>query len=178
MKAIFIFIQVFFFSTCVFGKPRPVFLDTQLKSAKFIGVVVIDSYDGEVNIYFHSIEYPDTIAKAFANFKGPGGSIISPHAPGTLEMTGYWPYQKDTLLIVIDSTSSVSLFAKVLSDRYRFWSPYFTGSIARFYFIPPAYALNPADERIGSFNKADAKAYHSCWDGCYLNKQDLKRFVQ
>jgi hypothetical protein len=160
-------------TTTTFARPRGVLLDDELRYAKFVGTVVIDNYDGKGGIYFHSTDYKDTISKAFGNFYGTDGLIWS--NPVKTELTTCTPFKKDTVLIVIDTNNRVSLFAKILADKYRFWSPYFTGSLALFRFSYPAEILDKSLE-VKELGQANGKTYLACWDGCYLKKEYLKSF--
>ncbi len=51
---------------------------------------------------------------------------------------GLWPVVGDTVLVVIDTNSTVSLFAEIKNKEYVFWSPYRTsGWITIFYASSP-----------------------------------------
>ena len=159
-KNISIFVLAIFATISLYAKPRFVQLEKELKNAKFIGLVIVDGYDNNSNILFHFIEDSDTIKIAFVNYKGPDGYKF--HNPDTNHWTGDFPFKKDTVLIVIDTSNKVSLFARKLMTDYRFWSPYFTGSLALFEFSSPATKL-ATEKGLENFGKLN-----SCWDGCLL----------
>lgn len=51
---------------------------------------------------------------------------------------GLWPVVGDTVLVVIDTNSTISLFAEIKNKEYVFWSPYRTsGWITIFYASSP-----------------------------------------
>lgn len=161
------------------AKPRVVVLEKELINAAFVGLVVVDSYSNDGNILFHSLEYTDTLKKAFVNHKGPDGYKFP--NPGANYWTAYLPFKMDTVLIVVDKEKSVSLFARKINANYRFWSPYFTGSIALFYFSNQARKLPDQKER-----KTSLVNLGSCWDGCllpieklssYFNKETIHEFT-
>ncbi|MGB8195254.1 MAG: hypothetical protein WCF67_25180 [Chitinophagaceae bacterium] len=149
----------------LYAKPRTVQLNQELKNAKFIGLVTVDGYDGKGNILFHSIEYKDTIYAAIANYYGPDGFRLPGNDPDN--WTGNWPFQRETVLIVVDSLNKVSLFAKKIRNDYRFWSPHFTGSIALFRFSGAARKLD------GGKGLENDEESGSCWDGCLLPIKEL-----
>ena len=175
MRTIIILSQIFFLSTSLFGRPRGVFLDDELRFAKFVGTVVIDRYDNQGTVYFHSIEYSDTITKALGQFYGEDGFTFP--NPDKNDLTACSPFKKDTVLIVINSSNRVSLFARLQADKYRFWSPYMTGSIALFRFSSPAEILN-SDKEVKNLNRTNKdQTYFACWDGCFLRKEYLKMYT-
>jgi hypothetical protein len=164
-KHISVFILTIFVTVSSYAKPRIVQFDKELKNAKFIGLVIVEGYDNNGNILFYSIEYTDTIKIAFANYKGPDGYKFPD--PDRNHWTGYWPFKKDTVLILIDSLYKVSLFAKKIKTNYRFWSPYYTGSIALFEFSNPSMKLTTEKGLVNSGK------LNSCWDGCLLPVNQL-----
>ena len=159
-KHISLFILTIFATIGLYAKPRFVQFNKELKNAKFIGLVVVDGYNNTGNILFHSIEYKDTTKTALAYYNGPDGYKFPD--PDTNHWTACWPFKKDTVLILIDSLNKVSLFAKKIKTDFRFWSPYYTGSVALFEFSNPATKLT-TEKGLGNYGKLD-----SCWDGCLL----------
>ena len=146
-------------------KPRSVDFEKEMSTAKFIGTVIIDSYDDEGNFQFQSTEFKDTIKSAKINGKFDYWALDNAE-----DWAGHSPQLKDTVLIVLDSTSKISLFAKLVGNEYRFWSPQYTISSALFAFKSPAKRLN-----IVSLHNSEDDLF-SCWDGCLLDKEALNLY--
>jgi hypothetical protein len=142
-------------------KGREVFLDNELREARFKGLVkIIDYKNGAVT--YHSAYNDDSIKKSTTR---EIDVRIEPKLKDNQEpRTGYWPSIGEVTYIVIDKENSVSLFAKPDNDDYRFWNPYnlFNGTI--FVFSPPTRKLN--DEKKFGAVAPDG----SCYEGCLLKK--------
>ena len=95
MKCTVLFLLILFYSTSLFAKSRTVFFENELKPEKFVGLVIIDNYDGRGNIYFNSVEYADTINKALADYYGANGTKMA--NPIKENLTGSSPFKKDTV---------------------------------------------------------------------------------
>ena len=144
-------------------KSHLVEFEKEMARAKFIGKVVIESYDTNGVFQFRSLEFKDTIRSAqshlwFNKFR---------YTP--LDTADYWttasPKAKDTVLIVLDSTYKISLFAKLIDDDYRFWDPINSISVATFSFKLPARKLKET--------RFHTQYASSCWDGCLVHKDSL-----
>lgn len=153
-------------------RPRFVNLDKELLNAVYVDYVKITGYkDGTILFTpidgyegYCSNKWMNDDKKIFhpfdkdKNFAAKG----SYYKPGHEFMTETWPLKGDSVLIVIDTSARVSLFAKKQGDQYRFWSPRSTGSVAVFTFNPPTTKIPPLYE--GQFDDKPGK----CWDGCLL----------
>jgi hypothetical protein len=158
------------YGTNQMAKPRVVSLDYELAHSTFTGLVIVNDYDSNGNIKFSSLEFKDTTNIAFVDANFTDRNFYS---NPKLFLTASLPSKGDTVLIVLDSTKDVSLFAKQTGNYYRFWSPWITGSEALFSFSPPAIAIDKACESEGA-----SKHYSMCWDGCLLPINDLRSYIK
>jgi hypothetical protein len=146
-------------------KPRAVDFEKEMSTAKFIGTVIIDSYDDQGNFQFQSTEFKDTLKSAKINGKFDYWALDK-----AADWSGHSPILKDTVLIVLDSTSKISLFAKLVGNEYRFWRPQYTVSSVLFTFKSPVKRLH----EVALHNEEDD--LFSCWDGCLLGKEALSLY--
>ena len=144
-------------------KSHHIEFEKEMAEAKFIGKVVIEDYDTNGVFQFRSLEFKDTIKSAqshlwFNKFR---------YTP--LDTSDYWttasPKAEDTVLIVLDSTYKISLFAKLIDNDYRFWDPINSMSVATFSFKPPAKKLKET--------RFYTQYASSCLDGCLVYKDSL-----
>jgi hypothetical protein len=151
-------------TTCgLFAKPRTVFLDKELQEATLIEFVEIISYSDSA-IIFRTIIGDRTITSKI------GRGVIKAHQ-GDKFKTGYWPVIGEKVLVIVGQNDFISLFANKIGENYRFWSPYYTGSVALFCFKSPATKL-PDQTGI----KENLRGYETCWDGCILPSNKLNTF--
>jgi hypothetical protein len=146
-------------------KPRAVDFEKEMTTAKFIGTVIIENYDEKGQFQFQSIEFKDTLKSAIVNGKFDYWAFDK-----AADWSGHSPLVKDTVLIVLDAGNKISLFAKLVGNEYRFWSPQYTVSSALFTFKAPAKRLN----EVALHNDEDD--LFSCWDGCLLDKEALSLY--
>jgi hypothetical protein len=146
-------------------KPRAVDFEKEMTKAKFIGTVIMGNYDTEGHFQFQSTEFKDTVTLATV-----GGKFDYWALGETTDWSGHSPLMKDTVLIVLDSTNKISLFAKLVGNEYRFWSPQYTVSSVLFTFKAPAKRLH----EVALHNDEDD--LFSCWDGCLLDKEQLNLY--
>ena len=81
-----------------------------------------------------------------------------------VRLTAAWPPVGAEVLIVTDKENVISIFAWPLGEKYRFWSPMMTGSVAGFNcksFGSPVELINPKDDPDES------------WDGCLVDKSRI-----
>ncbi|MDZ7876434.1 MAG: hypothetical protein U5L45_02125 [Saprospiraceae bacterium] len=147
------------------SKPRTLDFEKEMTTAKFIGTVIIDSYDAQGLFQFQSIEFKDTVKSAKIDDRFDYWALDN-----TADWSGHSPIVKDTVLIVLDSTNKISLFAKLIGNEYRFWRPQFTVSSVLFSFKSPAKRLHD----VALHNEEDD--LFSCWDGCLLDKEALNLY--
>lgn len=177
LKYLLLFFLAVLGSFSAWCKPRSVYLDKELKDALYINYVQIERYTDSTVLFselgsyqgYYSYEWFDTenfalqarneITLLSANiFIGNGMSqSFNKHT------TGYVPELHEKVLIVIDKKGDVSLFAHLQDEMFRFWSPFYTGSLAMFHFKPPAIKIPSDDNDI-----LPSKGYESSWDGCLL----------
>lgn len=143
---------------------RYVDIERELKRAPIVTEVVITSYTDSTVLY------------------NPTATNFS---PGTLKfqklypmpkvanqlLTGCSPTVGDTVLIVSDTTGSVTLFAEIIKDEYRFWSPYFTGSVAYFKYHAPFTHLE------GRKEETHPDGSITGWDGCLLKRSLIGKYA-
>jgi len=144
-----------------FVKPRFVDIEEELSKATFVGEIVVRNY-GKKYMYFSRLTTPKVVDSTAC-----GGVIEYANYNGGY-LTNTWPVVRDTVIAVMDS-NSVSLFAQILKNDYRFWSPCFTGSIASFAFNAPFRKLDGEKENTWGDKK-------STWDGVMLAKGELGRW--
>ena len=137
-------------SLSLFSKPRIIDLVKELKNANFIGLVEIQEYYADKDsilsdVKVDSAKYIRKIKlRAITNdsilyvttykseYLYPLFGYIADHGDGTL--TGTWPKQTDTVLVILDNLNNISLFGNKVNDTFLLWSPYLTESLASFRF--------------------------------------------
>ena len=150
------------------AKPRSVDLLAELKSAHVVTRARILAYriDG---IEFQPLPEPSRPMTAkYVDDPSwtPMGFIRDDWQKATEPiLTGEWPRLGADVLVVVDASNSVSLFAWPIGDKYRVWSPEITGSVALFTCEPPAKPLVPPTESFGSL---DDYYKNKSWDGCLI----------
>ena len=147
----------------LFAKPRTVFLGKELHEATLIELVEIISYT-DSTIAFRTIISDKII---IAKIKG----LILKEQHVVKFRTGYWPSIGEEVLIVVGQNGYISLFADKQGENYRFWSPYYTGSVALFCFKSPATKL---PDKTGLIE--NLRGCETCWDGCILRCDQLKTY--
>lgn len=157
---VFATVSVCFILLTSFVKPRFVDMEEELQNADFVGEVLVRSY-GEKYMYYSRLATPTVIDSTVSNH------VIAYANYTDGDLTNTWPNANDVVLMV--ASEYVSLFAEVQKDDYRFWSPYFTGSVAMFSFKAPFRKLPTEDEDTWGDKKG-------CWDGCLLKKEELVKW--
>ena len=82
------------------------------------------------------------------------------------QRTGIWPPVGAAVLIVLDRSGVVSLFAQRVHEYYRFWSPQATGSMAMFACASAGQTLEAVPGK-GSYYR------NKSWDGCMMPAADI-----
>ncbi|UPT67574.1 MAG: hypothetical protein M0D57_02555 [Sphingobacteriales bacterium JAD_PAG50586_3] len=111
-------------------KPRFIDIEKELNRAPIVAEVVIASY-GDSTVNYTPLT--DSFSPGALRMRK---TFAMPKEANQL-LTGCSPNVGDTVLIVSDTTGRVTLFAEIIKDEYRFWSPYFTGSVAFFEYKAP-----------------------------------------
>ena len=150
-------------TTALYGKPRLVSLDKELKEAVLIEYVEVINYT-DSTIVFNILD-SNKVCTAKTRGAVVQGQLFDKHT------TGNWPLIGEKVLIVVGQGGGVSLFANKQSEHYRFWSPAFTGSTAMFHFKKPAIKLPN-----GKGLSTDQGDYETCWDGCLLPIDQLASY--
>jgi hypothetical protein len=145
---------ILFYNDYFFIKARLVDFEKEMISAKFIDEVIIEHYDSTGHFTFHSLVYKDTIRSASSH-------------------KWYNRFMYEAVLIVLDSTYNISLFAKLIGNDYRFWDAHPSTSIAFFVFKPPVKRLDDKRQHI-KVNSEESTT--SCWDGCLLNRDSISLY--
>lgn len=150
--------------TNVSVKPRFIDIEKELEQAPIVTEVVITAYTDSTVAYtpVAALFSPGTL-----RFKK---SYPMPKEPNQL-LTGCSPALGDTVLIVSDTTGRVSLFAEIIKDDYRFWSPYFTGSVAYFEYKAPFTHLEGRKEETHDDGSITG------WDGCLLKRSLICKYA-
>jgi len=149
-----------------FAKPRPVQLPDELERAKVVTPARILRYDAE-QLVFQPLPEPSQEMTARYLLSDPGWDPTRFIRDDWSEdsdpiYTAAWPAVKAEVLIVVSADDQISLFAWRRGDEYRFWSPWMTGSMARFSCSPPARVLPGNEIKTGS------DVTPASWDGCLL----------
>lgn len=139
-------------------------IETELKRAPIVTEVVITAYTDSTVLYNPTTDKFSPGALKFQKSypKAKGDNPL---------LTGSSPAIGDTVLIVSDATGSVSLFAEIIKDDYRFWSPYFTGSVAYFKYRPPFTHLEGRKEETHDDGSITG------WDGCLLKRSLIGKYA-
>ncbi len=133
-KLILLSILTIIYNSIVIAKPRIVNVEKEIKAAKFIGYVTIDSYtDTSIAFSMTAIAFklrPDSSAADGYDMRKELTArlrVFDKSFKGKIT-SGSLPKQGDRVLVVIDSNNYVSLFADISTDYLIFWSPVYTGS--------------------------------------------------
>lgn len=148
------------------AKPRTVDLEKELNEASVICLAELMAYTDSTLLFKTENTQTTFSAKTY-------GKITPTGQTGDRYFTATWPLMGEKLLVVINHTGYISLFAKRIGNNYRFWSPAFTGSIALFTFNEPATCL--PDEH-GIDNQTN-QARLTCWDGCIMPVSEIKERI-
>ena len=167
ISILLLFLGFIFSFTIANSKVRGVNLAEELQAASIIVPAKIISYD-----------------TAFLKFQPlGGGAVISarystdptwnpsrfihqewPPKDEKVDLTAEWPPVGAEVLIVTDKENVISIFAWSLGEKYRFWSPVMTGSVAGFNcksIGSPIDLINPKDDP------------NTSWDGCLVDKSHI-----
>ena len=146
-------------------KSRFINIEEELRQAPIVTEAVIGSYTDSTVVYAPlTNKFPAGALKFRKSYPMP--------KEANQLLTGCSPAIGDTVLIVSDSTGSVSLFAEISKEDYRFWSPYFTGSVAYFEYKAPFTHLD------GRKEETHINGFTSSWDGCMLKRSLLGVYVK
>lgn len=145
-------------------KPRFINIERELKQAPIVTEVIISSYTDTTIVYR---PLTNNFSAGALRFKQ---SYPMPKQANQL-LTGCSPAVGDTVLIVSDTTGRVSLFAEIIKDDYRFWSPYFTGSVAYFEYKAPFTRLEGRKEETHTDGSITG------WDGCLLKRSLIGKYA-
>lgn len=148
------------------AEPRGVVLIRELRQAKVVMPVRIDSYAKEGLVCT-----PLKGARPFKSFKystdptwNPSVSVFVRRDQNSI-WTAEWPAAGSEILIVVGQDGVVSLFADRQRDQWRFWSPHMTGSVALFECAPPSKPIEPVS---GHENGS--------WDGCVMPVKAVRQW--
>lgn len=144
---------------------RYVDIERELKRAPIVTEAVIASY-GDSTVNYTPLT--DSFSPGALRMRK---TFAMPKEANQL-LTGCSPEVGDTVLIVSDTTGRVSLFAEIIKDEYRFWSPYFTGSVAFFEYKAPFTHLE------GRKEETHPDGSITGWDGCLLKRSLIGGYVK
>ncbi|MFY7734357.1 MAG: hypothetical protein ACOVSR_12800 [Bacteroidia bacterium] len=150
-RSIVVILITIFFHAVSYAYTRQIYLDQELKRGKTIKEIIIRGYTSRMDTFTQ--QSPITIEKVidkmmYSLVSNPSSTLIykTPNTPwinaaayydvlkrpDTIKRKvneGYWPAIGDTVLVVIDSTNRISIFAEITKQKeYKFWSPYHTTS--------------------------------------------------
>jgi hypothetical protein len=103
----------------------------------------------------------------FLNVEKINTDLILP----TKEIAGSWPSIGQNVLMVIDKTNSIKLFAFKLGNYYRFWDPNSGPFANSIFFIPKEKTFKrlPVCLQITD----DKNDYWNCTDGCLVDATSI-----
>lgn len=165
----FLTISILLLTVNALARPIGYNVSDLIGSAKFVGEVVITSYDSlEHTVNFKSLKYKDTLNQASCAIC-KGFNYTNPESD---QWTNNMPAVNDTVLIIVNGYGTAVVFGKKVDDYYRLWSTVISGSIAIFRFEAPILPLNN-DEILDSNGTTT-----SCWDGCLLPVSKLTELIK
>ena len=140
-------------------------MEDEIAGSTFKEVVVVRGYSAKGNLLF---QLPGEKEKTDSAKTGLKPEALQTNIPAdqNSNLTGFWPAAGDTVLMVLDSSSRVSLFARSSGEYYRFWSPFMTMSTAIFQYKPPFLPLPNKTSRYSSTTQSE-----TCLDGCVIKKK-------
>ena len=159
-----------------FSKPLFINLDKTLKTASFAEEVVIKEYmltgDSTITAFKISLlRFPDS---TFTVTKTHPAEYIYPLSLkyGSQGPYCHWPKKGDSVLVVLDSTGTLSFFGEFKKSNYKLFTPFFTGSITTFISQRVYIQLN------GTAPGGTPLYYYT--SGLFLSKYDIiyKRIVK
>jgi hypothetical protein len=191
MKIYFVGIVLLFCCANVQAKSRYVYLEKELRAASYAGEVVItgyatktDSVSGKLIIQSISCRSKDSTFTLlpWSKTQFPVAYNLTSSMPKREVEEGYWPDIGDTVLVVTDGDNRVSLFAEIMKEEYKFWSPYSTDAWTTvFYFNAPAKIvaypgkLKKLQQNLEKHAMTEGYAYGSLYH-CLLPKSELEKY--
>ncbi|MDP3772302.1 MAG: hypothetical protein Q8Q94_02930 [bacterium] len=134
--ALFVFLAfVFFAFTIANAESLLVNLAEELQGASIITPAKIVSYDTDA-LKFQPLGSTDILSAGYSTDPTWNPSrfihVEWPPKDEKVGLTAEWPPVGAEVLIVIDKENVISIFAWSFGEKYRFWSPMMTGSVAGF----------------------------------------------
>jgi hypothetical protein len=205
MKKIKLTVIFFIVVQLIYGYTRLVHMDKEVMNAKIIGEIVIRGYTSRLDTFakqqpvtiekvidemsYVFIDHPDSVI----NYKTPNTPWINVAAyyhvrtksdSGFTIGEGHWPAVGDTVLMIADSSGTISLFAEITNkNEYVFWSPYHTSSWNTIFLFNPPFkpALKPAGFD-NHYSKQQSLAKNlgyqfSCTYHCMIDKVDFWLYI-
>jgi hypothetical protein len=151
-----------------------IYIKHELDIAKAIQTVTIYNYTDSTMSYRTAKSNKTLIIKSkrgrFLDLKK--ASKISVKDDLKQEFGGKWPTIGQSVLMVIDSTNSVKLFAFRVDNDYRFWDPNSIPFANSIFFIPKEKPFKqlPICLQIPD----DKSGYWTCTDGCLVDAKAIK----
>lgn len=151
VSTVLVILTTIIFQATSYAYTRQIYLDYELKKAKTIKEIIIRGYTSRMDTFTQQspISIQKVIDKMMYSLASKPHSTLIYKTPNTPWMNaaayydvlkrpdiikrkineGYWPAIGDTVLVVIDSTDRISIFAEITKQKeYKFWSPYHTTS--------------------------------------------------
>ena len=151
----------------MYAEVRGVNLEDELRTASIVTLAKIVSYNTDA-LKFQPLGSTDVMSALYSTDStwNPSPFIHAEWPPKDekVSLTAEWPPVGADVLIVIDKENVVSIFAWSFGEKYRFWSPMMTGSIAGFNcksFGVPIDLVRVEDDPDTS------------WDGCLVDKSRI-----
>ena len=161
----FAFILIIFVND-VSAKARYVNLEEELQLASIITPAKIISYDSD-SLKFQPLDNTVVISTRYSTDPAwnPSAFIHAEWPPKDekVTLTAEWPPVDAKVIIVTDKENVISIFAWPYGEKYRFWSPMMTGSIATF-------NCGSLGTPIDLVSEDDP---NTSLDGCLVNKEKI-----
>jgi hypothetical protein len=207
-RLILVILNTIIFQAVSHAYTRQIYLDQELKRAKTIIEIIIRGYTSRMDTFTY--QSPISIEKVIDKMMyslayNPYSTLIykTPNTPWINAATyydvlkhpdtvkrkvneGYWPAIGDTVLVVIDSTNTISIFAEITKQKeYKFWSPYHTSSWntiflshAPFKPVPSASFDKKAFDRLQESAKDFWKVEFASSFYCLIDKLEFWTYLQ
>jgi len=162
-------------SLTVNGKVITINIRAYLQEAKTIRTIIIIAYKDSTMLYRYQ-DSKDTVsiscrAKQYSEpFRQ---TLINKKVMLKTDLAGKWPKPGQKVLIVINKTDNVSLFAIKTGDDYRFWDPNSLPFANSVFSIPKERPYKPLNTCNNPGSNENTGFWMSCPDGCLVIASDL-----
>lgn len=152
-----------------------IYIKKELDIAKVIQEIRIYGYSDSAMLYGTTNSRDTLTIKSnrgkFLNLK----EAVKINSDGMLknELGGKWPEVGQRVLVIIDTTLSIRLFAFKTDDQYRFWDPNSIPFANSIFLIPKEKSFKQLPICLDYLG--DKTDFWSCSDGCLVNIESVKQ---